>query len=258
MASTAAKLLTILSNSGIVYQLRADFPVDATAPMGQSPITYNAEVGDLLLYQQNGVAEWRIVGGVAEVTGTGLTALPVMGHPDGFTRTPGLAFKHRTASNPNGGSGTAKVSPTMGWTNLRHSTASNRVTGFDLRRLSMLLAVLEKRCGLNFGNQDVFLNIAGGIKISDPSIDLAVVTALISSLQDIYVRKKICFAGEVGLAGEIRPVSRIEQRIQEAGRLGFEVMYVAKPRSDRMNYSNAGIEVRTLAKVDDLLSEVFA
>nr|HRO72359.1 magnesium chelatase domain-containing protein [Saprospiraceae bacterium] len=107
-------------------------------------------------------------------------------------------------------------------------------------------------------NQDVFLNIAGGIKISDPSIDLAVVTALISSLQDIYVRKKICFAGEVGLAGEIRPVSRIEQRIQEAGRLGFEVMYVAKPRSDRMNYSNAGIEVRTLAKVDDLLSEVFA
>jgi len=146
----------------------------------------------------------------------------------------------------------ALVSPAV------YGTPQRSATGFDLRRLSMLLAVLEKRCGLNFGNQDVFLNIAGGIKISDPSIDLAVVTALISSLQDIYVRKKICFAGEVGLAGEIRPVSRIEQRIQEAGRLGFEVMYVAKPRSDRMNYSNAGIEVRTLAKVDDLLSEVFA
>ncbi len=146
----------------------------------------------------------------------------------------------------------ALVSPAV------YGTPQRSATGFDLRRLAMLLAVLEKRCGLTFGNQDVFLNIAGGIKVSDPSIDLAVVTALISSLQDIHVSKKICFAGEVGLAGEIRPVSRVEQRIQEAGRLGFETVYIARHKSGRLETKDFSIEVRTLTKVDDLLREIFA
>ncbi|MCZ2102383.1 MAG: DNA repair protein RadA [Chitinophagales bacterium] len=145
----------------------------------------------------------------------------------------------------------ALVSPAV------YGTPQRSATGFDLRRLAMLLAVLEKRCGLAFGNQDVFLNIAGGIRVSDPSIDLAVVTALISSLQDIHVSKKMCFAGEVGLAGEIRPVSRIEQRIQEAGRLGFETIYVAKQKSGGIESKKFGIEVRTLTKVEDLLREIF-
>ena len=139
-----------------------------------------------------------------------------------------------------------------------YGTPQRSSTGFDLRRLSMLLAVLEKRCGLPFGQNDVFLNIAGGIKVTDPSIDLAVVSALISSLQDIHISKKICFAGEVGLSGEIRPVSRVEQRIQEAGRLGFETIYISKYKADLLPKKNFGVEVRMLSRVDDLLREIFA
>jgi len=103
-------------------------------------------------------------------------------------------------------------------------------TGFDLRRLSMLLAVLEKRCGFQYGQQDVFLNIAGGIRVDDPAIDLAIVSALISSLEDVAIPNDICFAGEVGLSGEIRSVNRIEQRIQEADRLGFKIQSDIKLR----------------------------
>lgn len=146
----------------------------------------------------------------------------------------------------------ALVSPAI------YGTPQRSSTGFDLRRLSMLLAVLEKRCGLAFGQNDVFLNIAGGIKVTDPSIDLAVVAALISSLQDINIHKKICFAGEVGLSGEIRPVSRAEQRIQEAGRLGFETIYISKYKSELLPKKNFGVEVRMLSRIDDLLREVFA
>jgi len=146
----------------------------------------------------------------------------------------------------------ALVSPAI------YGTPQRSATGFDLRRLSMLLAVLEKRCGLPFGQNDVFLNIAGGIKVTYPSIDLAVVSALISSLQDIYVSKKICFAGEVGLSGEIRPVSRAEQRIQEASRLGFETIYISKYKSDLVQGKKFDIEIKTLTKIDDLLNEVFA
>jgi DNA repair protein RadA/Sms len=146
----------------------------------------------------------------------------------------------------------ALVSPSI------YGTPQRSATGFDLRRLSMLLAVLEKRCGLPFGQNDVFLNIAGGIKVTDPSIDLAVVTALISSLQDIHVSKKICFAGEVGLSGEIRPVSRVEQRIQEAARLGFDTIFISAYKSELLSKKNFGVEVRLLSKIDDLLKEVFA
>jgi DNA repair protein RadA/Sms len=145
----------------------------------------------------------------------------------------------------------ALVSPAI------YGTPQRSATGFDLRRMSMLLAVLEKRCGLPFGQQDVFLNIAGGIKATDPSIDLAVVAALISSLQDIHLSKKICFAGEVGLSGEIRPVSRVEQRIQEAGRLGFETIYISRYKTDMLSGKDLSIEVRMVSRIDQLLEEVF-
>lgn len=146
----------------------------------------------------------------------------------------------------------ALVSPAI------YGTPQRSATGFDLRRLSMLLAVLEKRCGLAFGANDVFLNIAGGLKVADPSIDLPVVAALISSLMDIYVNRNICFAGEIGLSGEVRPVSRAEQRIQEAARLGFETIYISKGNHKSVAKLANVIDVRLISKVDDLLSDVFS
>lgn len=103
-----------------------------------------------------------------------------------------------------------------------YGTPQRSTTGYDLRRMNMLLAVLEKRCGFRLGMKDVFLNIAGGIKIEDPALDLAVITSILSSNEDIAVPRNTCFCGEVGLSGEIRPVARLEQRIQEATKLGFE------------------------------------
>lgn len=108
-----------------------------------------------------------------------------------------------------------------------YGTPQRSATGFDLRRLSMLLAVLEKRCGYFFGQKDVFLNMAGGLRIEDPAIDLAVCAALISSQEDLPIPAKMCFAAEVGLTGEVRAVGRIEQRIAEAERLGFESMIIS-------------------------------
>jgi DNA repair protein RadA/Sms len=109
-----------------------------------------------------------------------------------------------------------------------YGTPQRTVTGFDLRRLQLLLAVLEKRGGFHFGAKDVFVNIAGGIKVEDPSIDLAVICALLSSYEDVPLPAHICFAGEVGLNGEIRAVNRIEQRIAEAEKLGFEKIIVSR------------------------------
>ena len=109
-----------------------------------------------------------------------------------------------------------------------YGTPQRSATGFDLRRLSMLLAVLEKRCGFRLGAKDVFLNITGGIKVDDPSIDLCVIAAILSSNEDIAISDKACFAGEVGLSGEIRPATRIEQRILEAEKLGFEQIFISK------------------------------
>ncbi len=128
-------------------------------------------------------------------------------------------------------------------------------TGFDLRRLSMLLAVLEKRCGFPFGMKDVFLNIAGGIKVEDPAIDLAIVTALMSSFNDTPVSSSVCFAAEVGLSGEIRAVNRIEQRIAEAEKLGFERIFISK--YNKVSQSRRGIQVVALSKVDQLIQSLF-
>ncbi|MEP7268151.1 MAG: DNA repair protein RadA [Saprospiraceae bacterium] len=138
-----------------------------------------------------------------------------------------------------------------------YGTAQRSVTTFDLRRLSMLLAVLEKRGGLKFSMYDVFLNIAGGLKIADPALDLAVVVALVSSLQDIPIPKDSVFAGEIGLSGEIRAISRIEQRIQEAERLGFNTIYIPKNNMKAISKSKFKIKVHGHSKVNDVLSEVF-
>lgn len=138
-----------------------------------------------------------------------------------------------------------------------YGTPQRSATGFDLRRLSMLLAVLEKRIGLPFGSQDVFLNLAGGIRVEDPAIDLAIVAALISSLEDVAVKAQIAFAGEIGLNGEIRAVNRIEQRIQEADRLGFEAIYVSKYNIKGIDQRKFNLEIKELTKVDELVHMLF-
>ncbi len=138
-----------------------------------------------------------------------------------------------------------------------YGTPQRSATGFDLRRLSMLLAVLEKRCGFPLGQNDVFLNIAGGIKVDDPAIDLAIVSALISSLLDVSIPHDICFAGEVGLSGEIRSVNRVEQRIQEADRLGFKQIYISKYNTKGLDRKRFKIEIKTVGKMEELYKMLF-
>ena len=138
-----------------------------------------------------------------------------------------------------------------------YGTPQRTVSGFDLRRLQLLLAVLEKRGGFHFGVKDVFINIAGGIKVEDPSIDLAIVCALLSSYEDVPMPPKICFAGEVGLSGEIRAVNRIEQRIAEAEKLGFEKIIVSKYNAKSLGKLKFGIEIISLGKVEELYQYLF-
>lgn len=129
--------------------------------------------------------------------------------------------------------------------------------GFDLRRLGMLLAVLEKRAGFRLSAKDVFLNIAGGLKVSDPAIDLAVIAAVLSSDLDRPVSKDICIAGEIGLTGEVRPVSRIEQRIGEAEKLGFKKMLISKYGLKGIDLSKYKIQIFTVAKVEEAFKILF-
>ncbi|HFA50173.1 MAG TPA: DNA repair protein RadA [Bacteroidetes bacterium] len=138
-----------------------------------------------------------------------------------------------------------------------YGTPQRTATGFDLRRLSMLLAVLEKRGGFPFAQNDVFLNLAGGIRVDDPAIDLGIVAALISSLQDVAVPSNVCFAGEVGLSGEIRAVNRIEQRIQEADRLGFKQIYFSKYNTKGLDPKRYNIELKTVGKMEELYKALF-
>jgi DNA repair protein RadA/Sms len=137
-----------------------------------------------------------------------------------------------------------------------YGTPQRTVTGFDLRRLQLLLAVLEKRGGFMFGLKDVFVNIAGGLRIEDPSIDLAVVVALLSSYEDVPVSHQFCFSGEVGLNGEIRAVNRIEQRIAEAAKLGFEKIFVSKFNAKGLA-KNQAIEVVAVSKVEEVYKAIF-
>jgi DNA repair protein RadA/Sms len=128
-------------------------------------------------------------------------------------------------------------------------------TGFDLRRLGMLLAVLEKKCGHKFGNKDVFFNIAGGIRTEDPAVDLAIIAALLSSSLDIAISTKDCFAGEISLSGEIRPVSRIEQRISEVQKLGYKRIFIAS-NNPKLPDNNL-IKIIRISKIGHLLERLF-
>ena len=139
-----------------------------------------------------------------------------------------------------------------------YGTPQRSSTGFDLRRLSMLLAVLEKRCGFKLGAKDVFLNIAGGIKVEDPAIDLAVICAVLSSNEDMPINPKYCFGGEVGLSGEIRPVTRVEQRISEAEKMGFEKMIISDYNRKGLDLSRfEKIEIKTVSKIEQVFELLF-
>ncbi len=136
-----------------------------------------------------------------------------------------------------------------------YGTPQRSTTGYNAKRLNMLLAVLEKRAGFKLGAKDVFLNITGGISVDDPAIDLAVIAAILSSNEDIPVEKNICFAAEIGLAGEIRPVPRIEQRIIEAEKLGFSKIMISK--QSKLPKNNFQIQIISVAKIEDVLNHLF-
>jgi DNA repair protein RadA/Sms len=144
-----------------------------------------------------------------------------------------------------------------------YGTPQRSATGFDTRRMNMLLAVLEKRCGFKLGAKDVFLNITGGIRVEDPAIDLGLAAAIISSHEDIPIPFKTCFAGELGLSGEIRAVNRVEQRIAEAQKLGFEQIFISKYNlptggdKKRIDLSRYEIAVKTVANIEEVFELLF-
>lgn len=136
-----------------------------------------------------------------------------------------------------------------------YGTPQRSTTGFNAKRLNMLLAVLEKRAGFKLAAKDVFLNITGGISVDDPAIDLAVMAAILSSNADIPLERGVCFAAEVGLAGEIRPVQRIDQRIIEAEKLGFSTIYVSK--SNKIGLKNTKLSLKLVSKIEEVASHLF-
>lgn len=136
-----------------------------------------------------------------------------------------------------------------------YGTPQRSTTGFDIKRLNMLLAVLEKRAGFKLGVKDVFLNITGGIRVDDPAIDLAVICAILSSYENQPLPDNCCFAAEIGLSGEVRPVNRVEQRILEAEKLGYDVIFVSK--YNKLNTGNYDIRVETIGTVGDLYRLLF-
>ncbi len=138
-----------------------------------------------------------------------------------------------------------------------YGTPQRSATGFDTRRLNMLLAVLEKRVGFKLAQKDVYLNIAGGLRVTDPAIDLSIIAAVLSSNVDTPVERTTCLCGEVGLSGEIRPVSRILQRISEAERLGFQRIIIPSANIQNLDAKAFSIEVRPVRKVEEALRELF-
>jgi DNA repair protein RadA/Sms len=145
-----------------------------------------------------------------------------------------------------------------------YGTPQRTATGFDTKRMSMLLAVLEKRCGFRLGAKDVFLNITGGIRVEDPAIDLGLAAAIISSHEDIPIPAKTCFAGEIGLSGEIRAVNRVEQRIAEAQKLGFEQIFISKYNmptaakdKKRLDLSRYTIDVKVVGRIEEVFGLLF-
>lgn len=138
-----------------------------------------------------------------------------------------------------------------------YGTPQRSSTGFDSKRLQMLLAVLEKRSGLRLGQHDVFLNIAGGLRLEDPALDLAVCAAVVSSLNDIPLSSETCLAAEVGLSGEIRAVSRLDQRLSESEKLGFQEMYISQFNARGLNLGRFGIRVHPVGRLDEVLTGLF-
>jgi DNA repair protein RadA/Sms len=138
-----------------------------------------------------------------------------------------------------------------------YGTPQRTPTGFDQKRLNMLLAVLEKRCGFKMGTQDVFVNMAGGIYVEDPAIDLALCISVISSMEEISVSDKICFAAEVGLGGELRAVNRVDQRISEAEKLGFEQIYISKYSKKSLDLTKTKITVKSFGKLTEVFQDLF-
>ena len=138
-----------------------------------------------------------------------------------------------------------------------YGTPQRSATGFDTRRMNMLLAVLEKRVGFKLAQKDVFLNIAGGLRVNDPAIDLSVISAILSSNMDVEIDATVCMAGEVGLSGEIRPINRIEQRISEAEKLGFKQIIIPRTNTKRLDLSKYSIEVKAASKVEEAFRYIF-
>lgn len=139
-----------------------------------------------------------------------------------------------------------------------YGTPQRNANGFDMRRMNMLLAVLEKRCGFKLGAKDVFLNMAGGIRVNDPATDLAVACSILSSNVDMPISPRICFAAELGLSGELRPVSRVEQRISEADRLGFERIFVSKYDAKSVDRKRYKINIVTVSVIEEAFRELFS
>ena len=139
-----------------------------------------------------------------------------------------------------------------------YGTPQRNANGFDMRRMNMLLAVLEKRCGFKLGAKDVFLNMAGGIRVNDPATDLAVACSILSSNVDMPISPRICFAAELGLSGELRPVSRVEQRISEADRLGFERIFVSKYDAKSVDRKRYNINIVTVSVIEEAFRELFS
>ena len=139
-----------------------------------------------------------------------------------------------------------------------YGTPQRNANGFDMRRLSMLLAILEKRCGFKLGAKDVFLNIAGGMKVNDPAIDLAVACSILSSNVDMSISPRHCFAAELGLSGEVRPVARVEQRIAEADRLGFERIFISKYNARSIDKKRYKIEIVAVGVIEEVFRALFA
>ena len=136
-----------------------------------------------------------------------------------------------------------------------YGTPQRSATGYNVKRLNMLLAVLEKRAGFRLGAKDVFLNITGGISVDDPAIDLAVIAAILSSNEDISIARDVCFAAEVGLAGEIRPVTRADQRIMEAEKLGFATILVSK--QVKLPKKNFNIHIQKVSRIEEVVEYLF-
>ncbi|MBU0489435.1 MAG: DNA repair protein RadA [Bacteroidetes bacterium] len=138
-----------------------------------------------------------------------------------------------------------------------YGTPQRSSTGFDQRRLNMLLAVLEKRCGFRLSAKDVFLNISGGLRVDDPALDLAVVSSILSSSEDFPLNSHDCFAAEVGLTGEIRPVTRIEQRINEAVKLGYERIFISRYNTKGIDETKVGIQIEKAGRIEDVFHRLF-